>query len=210
MVIAERVVAVDKADVEPTFKREILETIVEEQCVAAEALDGVPAGFDAIFIHEDDDIFEIRGKHVRFVAGLFDVEQQRLAVGNNLRGDLVFLKQEFGGDALPERARCAFVTARKNGDAPAGLLQGACKNFDDRRLAGAADGEIANADDLTAERVIAKNPVPPEPEPALHDDLKNSRQAKQHRAGEARAKIVPAIKDDIENVLLDGFSPLPH
>ena len=89
-------------------------------------------------------------------------------------------------------------------------MEGARKNFDHRCLAGAADGEITDADDLTAKRVVTENPVPPEPEPALHDDLKNSRQTEQHRAGEARAKIVPAIKDDIENVLLDGFSPLPH
>ena len=47
------------------------------------------------------------------------------------------------------------VAAREDGDVAAGVAQLARKLFDDRRFAGAADGEIADGDDLHAERFVA-------------------------------------------------------
>ena len=49
------------------------------------------------------------------------------------------------------------VAAGKDGDGAALLLQFAREFFHDGRLAGAADGQIADGDDLDAEGGIAQN-----------------------------------------------------
>ena len=95
-----------------------------------------------------------------------------MAIGDDFRRHLISLECDFSDEPLPERARRALVAARENGDAPPGLLEGARKGLDDWCLTGAADSQIANTDDLTAERVIAENSVAPEPESALDDVLK--------------------------------------
>jgi hypothetical protein len=48
------------------------------------------------------------------------------------------------------------VAAREDGDVAPGVAQFARKFFHDRRLARAADGEVADGDDLDAERFVAK------------------------------------------------------
>jgi hypothetical protein len=210
VVIAERVVAVDEADVQPAFQGEVLEAVVEQERVAAEALDGVPAGFDAILVDQHHNVFEIGGEHVGFIAGLFAVEQQRLSVGDYFGRDFVFLEHDLGDNPLPERTWCALVAARKNCDAAARLLQGARKDFDNRRFTGPANREIANADNLTTECMIPENTVLPEQEPELDGRRVNAGQALKKRAGQPRAEVTAASKDDVEHVLLDNFSPLPH
>ena len=141
---------------------------------------------------------------------MFDVEQERLAIGDNFRRHLIFLQRHLGDEALPEWARRTLVPPGKNGDTAAGLLEGPGKDLDDRCLPGTADGEIADADHLTAQGVIAKNPVPPEPEPTLDDPLEEQRQTIQSRTRETRAQVTAAIKDDVEDVLFNCFGPLPH
>ncbi len=70
--VAEGLLSIDEDDIHaaaPEFP--ILESVIEEECIAAEGFDGVAAGFDAVFIHEDDDVLEVGGEHVGFVAGGF-------------------------------------------------------------------------------------------------------------------------------------------
>ena len=210
VVVAEGAVAVDEADVEAAFEGEVLEAVVEEKCVAAEAGDGVPARFDAVFVHEDDDVFEVGGKHVGFVAGLGAVEEEGAAVGDDAGWDGVFLECDFGDDALPEGAGGAFVTTGEDGDAAAGFLEGAGEDFDDGGLAGAADGEVADADDLAAECVVAEDAVFPEVETELDGKLINLREAEEENTSDPRTEVAASFKDDVEYVLLDIFCPPPH
>jgi hypothetical protein len=74
--VAERVIAVNEADIEAALEGEVLKAIVEQECVASILGDGVAAALDAVFIDEDDHIFEIGSEHVRLVAGLFAIEEQ--------------------------------------------------------------------------------------------------------------------------------------
>ncbi|MCG3148560.1 MAG: hypothetical protein PCFJNLEI_02004 [Verrucomicrobiae bacterium] len=208
--IAERVVAVNETDVEPAFEAEVLEPVVEEEGVAAEPGDGVAAGLYSVFVHEDDDVLEVGGEHVGFVAGLFAVEEEGLAVGDNFGWNFVFLKSDFGDDALPERAGDAFVAAGEDGNAAAGLLEGTGEDFYDRGFAGAADGEVTDADDLAAEGVVPEDAVAPEEMPELDDEFEEFGKGQKDAADKAGTEIVSASKDDVEDVLLDVFSPLPH
>ena len=104
----------------------------------------------------------------------------------------------------------AFVAARQDGNTATGLLEGAGKFFDNRRLAGAADGEVADADDLTTERVVAEDAVAPEEVAELDDLSVDFREDTEDAAGDARSEIAASFKDDVEHVLLDIFRPPPH
>ena len=55
------------------------------------------------------------------------------------------------------RFRNALVAAAQNGDAPSARLQRARKFLHHRRLARAAHGQVADADDKAAERALAKD-----------------------------------------------------
>lgn len=120
------------------------------------------------------------------------------------------MKRDFGNNPLPEWTRGALVASRKNGDAAPALLERAGEDFHHGRLAGATDAEVANADDLAAEGVVAENPVVPEMQPGLNPDFIELGQAQQRRTGKPRRPITAPFKDDVEDVLLNVFSPLPH
>jgi hypothetical protein len=111
---------------------------------------------------------------------------------------------------LPERARNALVAARENGDATTALLERPRKHFHHRRLARSAHTEIADADHLTAEGVVAENPMLPEAQPDLDAQLVNLGQPEQDRARGSRDKVSSAFEYHVEYVLLDAFSPSPH
>jgi len=55
-----------------------------------------------------------------------------------------------------------------------------------------------------------KNAVLPEAQPDLDTQLVNLREAEQYRTGDSRGWVPASLENDIENVLLDAFSPLPH
>ena len=59
------------------------------------------------------------------------------------------------------------VTAREDGDIAALVAEFAGEFFDDGRLAGAADGDVANGDDLDAEGGVAQDADLVEKEPRL-------------------------------------------
>ena len=73
--VAKRVVAVDKTNIEAAFQGEVLKPVIEEKRIAAEFRDGVATALDTVFVHQNDDVTEIGGQHVRFVASLLAVEQ---------------------------------------------------------------------------------------------------------------------------------------
>ena len=107
-------------------------------------------------------------------------------------------------------ARHAFVAAAENCDPPAARSQGSRKFFDDRRLAGAADGEIADADDETAEGALAQNAMPIKKKAQLHEPLVDEGEHVEQRPQERGPDAMPAFEDDVDRELLEIFSALTH
>ena len=79
-------------------------------------------------------------------------------------------------EAPEQRQFFAFVAAAQDGDTASACLQGARELFDYGRLAGAADGQVADGNDEAAELAFPQQPLAIEPEPALHDPCVNMRQ----------------------------------
>ena len=113
-------------------------------------------------------------------------------------------------EALEQRRAAAFVTPAEDGDAPAVFLQRAREAFDDGRLAGAADGQVAHADDHAAERMIAQETFPVEPEPRLHDLAENQREPEEKHPQQRRALAVATLQDHVDGELLQAFDPAAH
>jgi len=67
--VTERRLSVHQDHVEPMFKMQILQAIIEQQCVNVPFVDCEPAAFYAVFVHEDDHVSQVMRQHVRFVAG---------------------------------------------------------------------------------------------------------------------------------------------
>ena len=90
----------------------------------------------------------------------------------------------------------------------------ACKaraNFlDDRRLARSADGQVANADDETAERALPKDPLPIKKQAKLHDPLVNERKRVKNPAQDRGAKSAAPPENDVDGKLLEAFNPVTH
>src|ERR1043165_3244478 len=112
MFVAERLLIIDQHNVAATAKEfPILKTVVEQQDIAAEFLDRVAAGFDAVFIDEDNDVAKIGSEHVGFVAGSFGIEQERFAVGNNAGRRAIVSEQNFVHQTRGERRRLGTIAA---------------------------------------------------------------------------------------------------
>ncbi|MEI9864974.1 MAG: hypothetical protein WDN00_10545 [Limisphaerales bacterium] len=56
-----------------------------------------------------------------------------------------------------QRQRFGTVTAREDGHGATGVAQLTCELFHNRRLARAADGQVADGNDLDAERFVAED-----------------------------------------------------
>ena len=86
---------------------------------------------------------------------------------------------------------------------------GRAQFFHDRRFAGSANGQVADADDEATERAFAKNPVPIKKEPQLHDALVDKRETVEQSAQKRRAHAVAAFEDDVDRKLLEIFKRRP-
>lgn len=150
--------AVDEDHVEAVFEAEVLEAVVEDEDVCAEFFECVDACFDAVFVDDDGDAWEVGGEHEGFVACDVAVEEDAFAVADDAWWVLwewfaADACDEFGPDADAFLA-FAFVASGEDGDAASVFLEGACEEFADGGFAGAADGEVADADDWDAEVVV--------------------------------------------------------
>ncbi len=187
---------------------EILKAVIEQQRVGLKFLDRILAGFDAILVHQHDDVLEIGREHVRLVAGLVRIEQQRFAVADDARRREPLHAGEFDEQAFQQRALGALVAAREDGDAPAALGQGTGEFFHDGRLAGAADGEVADAHHQAAERPVAQQSHPVAPEPQLDREGKELRERRQERAQKVGAFAAAALEDDVEDKGFQVLGPI--
>ncbi len=208
MLVAERLLAVNQHHVVPAAAQiPVLKAVVEQQRVAAEFFNRVTPALHAVLVHQHDDVLEIRREHVRFVAGHFGIEQQRFAVGDDARRRLVFAQQDFVQQPTVERRRFGTVAAREDGDVAAGVAQFAREFFHDRRFAGAADGEVADGDDLHAERLVAQDADVVKPAAHLDGDLEQFRTAEQKSARQLRLEIVAFLENDFEDKGFQAFQP---
>ena len=73
--VAEGGLAVDQHEIQPVLEGKVLEAVVEDERVRAEVFDGVPAGLDAVLVHEHDDAGQVGGEHEGLVAGFARAEQ---------------------------------------------------------------------------------------------------------------------------------------
>ena len=158
MLVAERLLAVDQHDVlPPPAQFPVLKPVVQQQRVAAELLDGVAAALDPVLVHQHHHVLEIGGEHVRLVAGHFGIEQQRFAVRDDAGRGGVVAEKELVQQPFVERRRLGAVAAGEDGHVAALVAQFAGEFFDHGGFAGAADGEVADGDDLHAERRVAQD-----------------------------------------------------
>ncbi len=78
--VAEGVGFIDEEEIKSAFEVEVLEAVVEDKGIDSEFLDSVEAGFNAVFIDEDGDAWEVAGEHEGFIAGEFRIEKDLIAI----------------------------------------------------------------------------------------------------------------------------------
>ena len=101
------------------FEMQILKSVVEQERIDIPFVDGEPAAFYPVLVHEHNHVLQIVREHVWLVAGCQRVEQQRFSIGYNPgRIGVAYAKP-----AQPaSSARHAFVSATQNGDTTAARL----------------------------------------------------------------------------------------
>ena len=205
VLIAERVLAVDKEEVKAVAEAEVLKAVVEEEGIGLVVADGVAGGFDAIGIDEDGNAGEVAGEHKGLVARLGGIEQDRFSVGDNAGRGWGPTGEEFIGQAGEEGFGYGFVTATEDGDATSGFEEGAGEFFHHGGLAGTADGEVADADDHDADRVAAEDGVLVEAGADAHDAGVKGGEEKKEGLEEGGSATGGTIEDDIGGKLFEGF-----
>jgi hypothetical protein len=193
--------SIDQHDVEPMFKVEILQTIIEQEGVDPPVINRVTPAFDAVLVDEDDHVFQIMREHERFVPGGERIEQQRFSIGNNPRRINRSAKQAINPTSL-RRFRLTLVTAAEDSDPAAADLQRASKFFDHRSFSGTADREVTNADDETTECALTENAFPIQIKPELDDAFVEKGKRVKHSAQDRGAKSATATEDNVDAELL--------
>jgi hypothetical protein len=203
--VAEGILAVDEEEVKAVAEAEVLVAIVEEEGVGAVVADGVPGGFDAVGINEDGDAGEVAGEHEGFVAGLGGVEQDGFSVRDDAGRGGSAAGEEAIGESGEERLGDGFVAAAEDGDPAAGFLEGAGEFFHDGGFAGAADSEVADADDEGADGVTAEDGIVIKAGAESHDAGVDGGEKKEEGFEKGGAAAGGAVEDDVRGKLLEGL-----
>jgi hypothetical protein len=169
MLIAERILSINKEEVEAIAETEVLETIVEKEGIGLVVADGVACAFDSVGIDEYGDTGEIAGEHEGLVSCLGGVEEDRFSVRNNPRRGGNPAWEKLIGQAGEERFGSAFVATTEDGDTATCFMERAGKFLDNGSFAGAPYGEIADADDHDADGVSAEDSILVEAGTQAHD-----------------------------------------
>ena len=181
---------------------EILHAVVEDEHVGLEIRDRDAAGARAVFVNEHGHIAEAACEHVRLVAGPRGIEQQLFPVMHDARLELaeIFPAKPAQQGQLP-----ALVAATEDRHVAPAVFQLAREALDHGRLARAADGEIAHADDHHAELPRLANADAVEPDARLRDAAKKPRQRVEQPSQEQRTLSEPALQDDVGRELLEAI-----
>ena len=126
-----------------------------------------------------------------------------MPVRNNLRRQLDLLRTETLHEPEEERTLLAAVTARQDRDLAPLFAEGPRKHFDDRRLAGAAAGEVADADHQTAERMVPDHPLVVHPDPELYRHAVEARGDEQNIDQNPVVPLLAAPVHELEEVLFE-------
>jgi len=170
--------------------------------------DGVAGGFNAVGIDENGDAREVAGEHEGLIAGLGGVEQDGFTIGNNAGRGGGAAGEEAIGESGKERFGNGFVATAEDGDATAGFLEGAGEFFDDGGFAGAAHGEVADADDEGTDGVTTKDGIVIKAGAEAHDAGVDGGEEKEKGLKEGGAASGRAVEDDVGCELferLQGF-----
>ena len=208
--VAERCLPVDQHEVEPVLEMEVLQAVVEDERVRAELFDGVAPGFDPVFVHDHENPRQILREHVRLVACFPRAEQNVLAVADHARDGSAAAPGQPRVPAFEQRRAAAFVSTAEDGHPTTFLLQCARQAFYHRRLAGAADGQVTDADDHATQRVVAQKTLPVQPQPQLHHLVEHERKREQQPPQQRRALAITALQDHVDGKLLQAFDPAAH
>jgi hypothetical protein len=203
--VPERILTVHEEKVKAVAESEILVTVIQEEGISAVVADGVAGGFDSVRIHKDGNAGKVAGEHEGFIAGLGRVEQDRFSVRDNAGRGRGATGEEAVGEAGEKGFGDGFIAAAQDGDAAAGLLEGAGELFDDRGFAGAADREIADADDEGADGVTTENGVVVELGPDPHDSGIDGGETKEDGFEQGGPAAGGTVEDDVRGELLEGL-----
>jgi hypothetical protein len=208
--VSEGGVTIDEDNIEAMAEAEVLEAVIEEDGIDLVFADGGEPALHAVLVDEDDDVLEVIGEHVRFVAGGAGVEEKGFAVGDEARGVDAGFALELGFEALAEGWFDAFVTAAEDGDGAAAFGEGFSEFFDDGGFAGATDGEVADGDDEAAEVAFAEDAIAVEVEAEADDAAVEVGEGVEDGAEGGGTGAFAAFKDDVDGELFEIFFPLTH
>jgi len=203
--VAEGILAIHEEEIEAVAETKVLVAVVEEEGIGAVVTDGMAGGFDAVGIDENGNAGKVTGKHEGFVAGLGGVEKDGLAVGNNAGRGGGATGEEAIGESGKERFGNGFVAATENGHATTGFLKGASEFFNDRGFAGAADGEVTDADDEGADGVTAEDGIVIKAGAEAHDPGVDGGEEKENGLEEGGTASGCTIEDDVRRKLFQRF-----
>src|SRR6266404_608466 len=175
--ISERRLSIDEHHVQPMFEMQILKPVIKQQRIHLPFINREAAAFYAVFVHQHDHVLQVVREHVRLVASAKPAQPVSLA-------------------------RYALITAAQDGNAPSACLQRTGELLNNRRLTRATHGKITNADNETAERAFAENPLPIEIKPHLHQPVVNERKRIKNPAQHRRANTVTALENHVDPKLL--------
>jgi hypothetical protein len=203
--VPEGILAVDQEEIETVAEAKVLVTVVEKKGIRAVVADGVAGGFDSVRIHQDGNAGKVAGEHEGFVAGLGGVEQDGFSVRDDAGRRRGAAGEEAVGEASEKGFGDGFVAAAEDGDAAAGVLKGAGELFHHRGFAGAADREIADANDEGTDGVTTENGVVVELGPNPHDSGIDGGEAKKNGFEQGSPAAGGTVEDNVRGELLEGF-----
>jgi hypothetical protein len=167
MAVGEGRLAIDQHDVDALLQPQELQPVVEQQRVGPVLADGMEPALHPVLVDEHQHVLEVGREHERLVARHIGIEQERAAVRNHARRMAILDGAELVHELLGEGHGLALISAAQDRHLPPPFRQLAREEFHHRRLARAAHGQVAHADDEASECVHRPEPrfVPPEPEP---------------------------------------------
>src|ERR1051325_279369 len=188
------------------FQVKILKSIIEQECIHFPFVNGEPATFHPIFVHEYDHILQIMGEHIRFVSRCEGVEQQGFSIGNN-SGRFRIAQTPAAPTSL---ARHALVPPAENGHfAPPGL-QSSGKLLHNRRFASTANGEIAYANHQTPQSPFAEDSFSIKIQPELYQPVVNERQREKQPTQQRSANSMTSFENHVDPEFFQLFKSTSH
>ena len=199
----------------PVLQLQVLKSVIQDQHVRAELLDGRCASLHPILVHHHWDTHAVRRQHPRFIARLVGIEQDLLPIGNNpCRWFLRLLgKAKPRGPAFSEGGfllLLALVTPAQNRHATSLLQKSLGQQFHHRGLARASDGEVSDADHRHTQMMIVNVTLTIEKQTQRDNPRIHPRKRPENDPQHIGA-YPPAIMDDhINDELFEVFERVLH